>query len=143
MQQWLQRQLSERAKGKYTIPKEAEDDAGNRPDLRFDHPGIMSTMVEMKLADMPHWTLEKLIAGLETQLVGQYLLAHHAAYGIYVLGNFGRRVKGWEDQTAGVTLSFEELVSRLRDHAIKVKEAHPEILGLEIVSINFSSPRKT
>lgn len=143
MQQWLQRQLSERAKGKYTIPKEAEDDAGNRPDLRFDHPEIMSVMVEMKLADMPHWTLEKLITGLETQLVGQYLLAHHATYGIYVLGNSGRRDKGWKDQITGVTLSFDDLISRLRDHAIKVKEAHPEILGLEIVSIDFSSPKKT
>lgn len=143
MQQWLQRELSERAKGKYTIPKEVEDDAGNRPDLRFDHPGITSVMVEIKLADMPHWTLENLVSGLETQLVGQYLLAHHAAYGIYVLGNSGRRVKGWEDRTTGLMLSFDELVSRLRDHALKVKETHPEILGLEIVSIDFSSPRKT
>lgn len=71
------------------------------------------------------------------------MVAHHATYGIYVLGNSGRRVRGWKDQAAGVTLSFEELVSRLRGYALKVKEAHPEILGLEIVSIDFSSPKKT
>lgn len=143
MQQWLQRQLVERAKGRYTIPKEAEDDAGNRPDLRFDHPGIMSVMAEMKLADMPHWTVEKLIDGLEKQLVGKYLLAHNAGYGIYIIGNSGRRADGWKDPVTGSLLSFGEVAATLRQRAREIMESCDALLGLEVIAIDFSSPRKS
>lgn len=143
MQQWLQRQLAERAKGKYSIPKESEDDAGNRPDLRFDHPGITSVMVEMKLADMSHWTVEKLIDGLEKQLVGKYLLAHNAGYGIYVLGNSGRRADGWKYPATGSLLSFDEVAATLRQRAREVMESCETLQGLEVIAIDFSSPRKS
>ncbi len=142
MQQWLQRQLAERAKGKYSIPKESEDDAGNRPDLRFDHPGVMSVMVEMKLADMPHWTVEKLIDGLEKQLVGKYLLAHNATYGIYIVGNSGRRADGWKDPVTGALQSFDEVAATLRQRARKAMESGDALHGLEVIAIDFSSPKK-
>ncbi|MDP2825162.1 MAG: hypothetical protein Q8O52_21080 [Sulfuritalea sp.] len=97
----------------------------------------------MKLADMPHWTLKKLIDGLEKQLVSKYLLAHNAGYGIYVLGNSGRRADGWKDPATGSLLSFDEVAATLRQRARKVMESYDALYGLEVIAIDFSSPRKS
>src|SRR5205823_12195825 len=88
LRKWLQRKLRERARGKYTVPQEAEIDLQQRPDLRLENPRTPAVSIEVKWAH--NWSVSELIAGLTTQLADQYLRAHNAKYGIYVLGMIGK-----------------------------------------------------
>jgi len=139
LRRWLQRKLNERSRNRYTVPQEAEIDQQERPDLRLEKPGIGSVSIEVKWAE--NWTLPQLLERLENQLVGQYLRAHNSRYGIYFLGFIGKQ-QHWKEPTTGRRMLFEEVVTFVRQHADSLMRTNSKIAGLEVVSIDFSQPKK-
>ena len=136
---WLQRRLSEHARGRYLVPQEWEIDGMARPDLRLASPatGISPVSLELKIVD--ERPLQDLLAGLETQLVGTYLRDHRARYGIYVLALF-RREKTWVPLEGGPRIDCEQMLAILRNRVEEILTARADIAGLEVVLIHFSPP---
>jgi hypothetical protein len=93
--------------------------------------------VEIKWAD--NWTLEVLLERLENQLVGQYLRDFNSHYGIYVLGNYGR--KGWKEPQSGNSLTFEEVVEIVTCRAGEIVDSKEDVYGLIVVAIDFREPK--
>jgi hypothetical protein len=133
---WLRRKLNETARGRYVVPPEWEI-VGGRPDLRLVIPDAPPVSLELKIAD--NWTLQKLIEGLEDQLVGIYMRDFHARYGIYVLALFNCQ-REWLPLEEGPRIDSTQLLSILRKRMKDILDARLDISGLEIVLIHFSSP---
>lgn len=115
-------------------------DLGQRPDLRVEGREQMVVPIEVKLAHLKHWTVPKLLAGLETQLVEQYLRPEHIGFGIYVIGTTSNSRK-WE-LADGRRISFEELVALLQRRASEiVSERLHQVHALAVIGINFADPR--
>jgi hypothetical protein len=136
---WLQRRLNDRSRGRYLIPQEWEIDGGERPDLRLSVPGIAPVSLELKIAEK--WTLQQLLDGLEIQLVGRYMRDVRARYGIYVLGLFAAK-RTWRAADGITRLAIGEVVQRLREQANEIIKTRGDVLGLEVVHIDFSPPAK-
>jgi hypothetical protein len=68
----LENKLMERSLRWFSVTKESEVDLGQRPDLRVERPGLNALPVEVKLANLEHWTIASLLERLENQLVDQY-----------------------------------------------------------------------
>ncbi|MEO7932214.1 MAG: hypothetical protein ABIT76_03545 [Chthoniobacterales bacterium] len=132
---WLRRKLNETARGHVIAPE--WEIVGGRPDLRLVIPNAAPVSLELKIAD--NWTLQELVDGLEKQLVDLYLRDHHARYGIYVLALFNRN-RRWEPLGEGLRIDSEQMHAMLRKRAEEIQEMRPDISGLEIVLIHFSSP---
>jgi hypothetical protein len=134
---WLQRRLNDRSRGRYLIPQEWEIDGGERPDLRLSVPGIAPVSLELKIADK--WTLQELLDGLEFQLVGKYMRDIRAHYGIYVLALFAAK-RTWKAADGTTRLAIDAVVQRLREQANEIMKTRKDVLGLEVVHIDFSPP---
>jgi len=119
------------------VPPEEEIDRGERPDLRIERSGLRPISIEIKWADK--WTGPKLVERLVNQLAGQYLRAVDSNYGIYVLGYMGSK-PSWETPKTGVRLPLPEFVQYLQGVAEELLHHRTDIDGLEIVSIDFSTP---
>jgi len=135
LRRWVARKLEERSKQRYTIPQEEEIDQKERPDLRAENPKTAPVSIELKWAD--NWTLPQLLERLENQLIGQYLRAERSRYGIYVLGNNGR--KGHWKSSEG-NLTFDQVIDRIIRRAEELKTARPGIGVLRVVAIDFRNP---
>jgi len=138
LRRWLARKLNERSRNRYVVPQEEEIDMQHRPDLRIHNPKAGVVSIEVKWADK--WTLEELVAGLETQLVGQYLRAHRSRYGVYVVGFVGKK-QSWMERSSGARLEFADVVERLRAIADHVLRTHPGLGDLRVIDIDFMEPR--
>lgn len=137
LRSWFQRKLRENSRNRYTIPQEAEIDMGKKPDLRFERAGIDGAVsVELKWSE--NWTYEQLIERLENQLVGQYLRAHNARYGIFLLGYIGRQ-STWKGP-GGDKLNFSSLIEAISSHAEMLQKTRPDIEGIKVIGINFVPP---
>jgi hypothetical protein len=132
---WLRRRLNENSPG-YIIPPEWEI-VGGRPDLRLALPGVTPVSIELKIAD--NWTLQELLDGLDTQLVGIYLRDDRARYGIYVLALFERERK-WEPLQQGPRIDSEQMLALLRKRIEEILADRIDIADLGVVLIHFSSP---
>lgn len=137
LRRWLARKLNERSRHRYTVPQEEEIDQQKRPDIRVENPKTDPVSIEIKWADK--WTLAELIAGLETQLVGQYLRAHNSRYGLYVLGTIGRK-QHWEEPSTQKNLIFAEVVDILTQRAHLLMKSNLKIGGLSVIAIDFQEP---
>jgi hypothetical protein len=135
LRRWVARKLEERSKQRYTIPQEEEIDQKERPDLRAENPKTAPVSIELKWAD--NWTLQRLLERLENQLVGQYLRAERSRYGIYVLGNNGRKGH-WESSEGNLT--FDQVIDRIIRRAEELKSTRPGIGDLRVVAIDFRNP---
>ena len=138
-QDWLQRWLKTAAHDLYTIPSEAKVDPGKFPDLRFEAPGVDGAVcVEAKVATFDHWSYAKLEERLRNQLIGQYLRAQNARFGVYALfrANPDRR---WEDDD-GKKLDWPALLSRLQAVANAVAAARPDIDQVVVLGIDVTPP---
>ncbi|MFZ2209250.1 MAG: hypothetical protein WAV22_11340 [Porticoccaceae bacterium] len=138
-QDWLQRHLLSAANGKYTLPSEAKVDPGKFPDLRFEAPGVDGAVsVEVKVATFEHWSCEKLEERLCNQLVGQYLRASNAKYGVFLLFRANKE-RHWRPSSGG-ELDWTALLLRLRFVAKKILDARPDLERLEVLGIDVTFP---
>jgi hypothetical protein len=135
---WVTRRLRSNALERYTAPEESEVDWERYPDIRIENPHTQPVSIEMKWADK--WTIPQLIEGLEGQLVGHYLRSETSRFGIYLLGNIGRK-QTWRDGSRH-EIPFSEVVEILRNHARTLVDARPGELGLQVISIDFIAPAR-
>lgn len=141
LQGFLARELSERSLKWFVVTQESTVDLEQRPDLRLELSGLNAIPVEIKLANLKHWTFPKLLERLENQLVGQYLRAAHVRYGIYVLGNTEPK-RRWE-VSGGKKIDFRELVQCIQERAAVLQAGLPEgVDGIEVIGIDFSDHRE-
>ncbi|MFZ1945950.1 MAG: hypothetical protein WAW06_00195 [bacterium] len=140
LRRWLQRKLRERSRNRYTIPQEAEIDLEQRPDLRFENPNVTGAVsVEIKWSD--NWSAEVLLERLENQLVGQYMRAHEARYGIYVLGYIGRK-RYWDSPSSGQRLGFPQIVELVTQRAAQIWQQNPGVSGILVLGLDFTVPEQ-
>lgn len=138
---YLLGQLTDRSLYWFSVTQESEVDLGQRPDLRIERPGLNALPVEIKLANLNHWTVAKLLERLENQLVGQYLRPTNVRHGVYVLGNTEPK-RQWVMPGSGRRINFQELVSLLQDRAKELQsEQRAHVDGIEVIGIDFSDPR--
>ena len=138
----LHEELKKRAGDWYTVTAESEVDLEQRPDLTISRPQLNSLPIEVKLANLKHWQLHKLLERLENQLVGQYLRAESIRYGIYILGNTNPK-RRWSDVTSSTKIDFQTVVVRISERAKSlVNENRPGVDGIAVIGIDFSDPRK-
>jgi len=117
-------------------------DLGQRPDIRVERSGLNPLPIEIKLANLKHWNIGKLLEGLENQLVGQYLRASNVRYGIYVIGNT-EPTKRWKIPGTGESIDFNALVSLIQQRATELQaEMRDGVDGVEVIGIDFSDPRQ-
>lgn len=138
---YLHRQLAERSLNWYSVTQESEVDLGQRPDLRIERSGLNALPVEIKLANLKHWTVAKLLERLENQLVGQYLRPSNVRHGVYVLGNTEAK-KYWVVPESRKRVRFQELVLLLQERAkVLQSQRRAHVDGIEVIGIDFSDPR--
>ncbi|HDR9226764.1 TPA: hypothetical protein QDB19_002982 [Burkholderia vietnamiensis] len=139
-QGFLARKIDEQSMKWFSTTRESEVDLGQRPDIRVERTGMNALPIEVKLANLRHWTVAKLLEGLENQLVGQYLRPTRVGFGIYVVGTTSPS-RRWQLHD-GRYIDFNELVSVLQSRASElVTERSNQVHGLEVVGIDFSDPR--
>ena len=138
----LHEELKQRAGDWYSVTAESEIDLAQRPDLTVSRPGLNSLPIEVKLANLKHWPLHKLLERLENQLVGQYLRAEGVRYGVYVLGNTDPN-RHWEEVGSATKIDFQTLVARIAERARVLENEHrPGVDGIAVIGIDFSDPRE-
>ena len=138
----LHEELQQRAGDWYSVTAESEIDLAQRPDLTVSRPGLNSLPIEVKLANLKHWPLHKLLERLENQLVGQYLRADGVRYGVYVLGNTNPN-RRWEEVGSTEKIDFRRLVERIAERARALEnENRTGIDGITVVGIDFTDPRE-
>ena len=139
-QAWLQRHMQTASADKYTVPREAEVDPGKFPDLRFESPLVDGAIsVEVKMATFLHWSYTELVKHLHQQLVGQYLRAGNARYGVYLLFR-ADAARTWRTED-GKTLDWDELLARLSDEAKVILGQRPDIERLEVLGVDVTPSR--
>lgn len=141
-QGFLKRQLDQRSLQWFAVTQESTVDLNQRPDLRVEIPAMNALPVEVKLANLDHWTAEKLLERLEVQLVGQYLRAAGVNYGVYVVGNTEPK-RQWQRPGDRQLIGFAELVTLLQARAkALISERSEVVYGLSVIGIDFSDPRE-
>jgi hypothetical protein len=139
-QGFLTRELDRQSLNWFSVTQESEVDLGQRPDLRVDGREGRVVPIEVKLANLRHWTIPKLLAGLETQLVEQYLRPEHIGFGIYVIATTSNS-RQWELED-GRRIGFDELVLLLQRRAAEIaSERSRRVDALAVIGINFADPR--
>ena len=134
---WIKKYLDVASHGRYVLSADAEIDPGKFPDLRFENPGIDGAIsVEVKVAD--EWSHRVLMDALRDQLVGQYLRAHNANYGIYLLFHNGKQHHWIPDGQS--PRDWEGLLSDLQTLANQIRESRLDIERLIVVGIDVSKP---
>ena len=142
LQGFLTEALARRSLGWFAVTQESTVDLEQRPDLRVERPGLNPVPIEIKLADLRHWTMPKLLERLENQLIGQYLRPANVRHGIYVLGNTDPK-RHWKIPGTSDKLNFEELVQCIRERAASLQAKLQEgVDGIEVIGIDFSDPRE-
>lgn len=138
----LHDELKQRAGDWYSVTAESEIDLAQRPDLTIGRLGLNSLPIEVKLANLNHWPLHKLLERLENQLIGQYLRAENVRYGVYVLGNVHPK-RRWQDVGSGAMIDFQTLVQRVTDRARNLEnENRLGVNGIAVIGVDFSDPRE-
>ncbi len=114
VQSWLASMLKDRAKGRFTVPIEAEAPARDRLDITVvANGGSAEVAVEMKHGGMD-WTVPKLEASLSSQLAKRYLKPQRRRHGVFVISN--HRSRRWKTD-AGGEIGFAALIARLQRQA--------------------------
>jgi hypothetical protein len=137
LRRWIALKLQDRSRDKYVVPEEAVVDLDQRPDIRVANPVAGVVSIEVKWAHS--WTLPVLLERLENQLVGQYLRAKDARFGIYAIGMIQNH--RWENPETSKLIQFEEVVEILQRRA-RVLEEGQDVLGVTVIGIDFRDPRQ-
>lgn len=143
LQSFLVKKLRDRQNGRYTAPKEAEIDGGERPDIQIHNPAVDGhVQIELKLADMTNRSLNSLLKDLEVQLLGQYLRDRRSTHGIFVVGFSGQGVRQtWQDPETKLQLTFAEVIEALQKRAAQLSTETDGVKQLAVYGIDFR-PRK-
>jgi hypothetical protein len=136
---WLANQLMQRRKNRYTVPQEVEIDQQQHPDIRLENPRSGYVPLEIKLAS--EWSLPVLLERLENQLFGQYLRAHDARYGFFVLGLVDAKHR-WDNPAGGRRLTFEEVITLLENKAMELSAQQGGQKLATVVAVGFRRPAK-
>lgn len=136
---WLANELKERARNRYTVPQEVEIDQQQHPDLRLENPRAGYVPTEIKLAS--EWSVPVLLERLENQLFGQYLRAHDARYGFFVLGLVDSAHR-WDNPAGGRRLAFEEVVALMEAKAAELSARNGGQKIGTVISMDFRRPVK-
>jgi len=141
LRQWLARQLTQAARGHYTVPQEEEIDAEKYPDLHLEAPGVPALPIEIKWADgSSYGTLSKLLERLENQLLGDYLRPAETRYGIFLIAAAGRK-SYWLD-LSGHRLALNGLRTLLQSRADQLVAEREDVQAVQVVSIDFAPTAK-
>lgn len=136
-QLWIKGHLDHASCGRYTLPAEAEIDPGKFPDLRFENPEIDGAIsVEVKVADA--WSHRELTDALQDQLVGHYLRAPNANYGIYLLFHNGKK-QHWNPDV-GPEKDWNGLLADLQSLVDQLLESRLDIERLLVIGIDARKP---
>ncbi len=137
LRNWLAARLRDAGEQYYTVIREQEVAGEKRPDIRLHSraDALGKVSVEIKLADMTHWTGDQLVNTPGEQLSKQYLFEPSSHTGIYVLVNAARPRKVEKDKKTkkvkrsafrksvkGQTVNFAELVALVGDKCAEVND---------------------
>lgn len=139
---FLKRKLEEHSLDWFVVTQENEIDLKQQPDISVERQELNHVPIEIKLANLSHWTLPILLERLENQLVGQYLRQSTIRHGIYVLGNTDPK-RRWKESATNEKLDFEQLVQRIQARAAELQaEMQEGVDAIEVIGIDFSDPRQ-
>jgi hypothetical protein len=137
VQKWTGDRLRLKQGRSYSAERETHVADENEPDIRLRAKVTdASVPIEIKVAES--WTLEELESALTEQLCEKYLRAREGRHGILLLVHQASRPRGWLDVT-GKTLTFEQVVSRLRTVAVAISGSSPDAPQPEIAVLDVSS----
>ncbi|SDX47613.1 hypothetical protein [Litoreibacter albidus] len=148
LRNWLAARLRDAGERYYTVIREQEVAGEKRPDLRIHSraDALGKVSVEIKLADMKHWTGDELVNTPDKQLSKQYLFEPSSHTGIYVLVNAARPRKVEKDKKTkkvrrsafrknvdGQPVDFEGLIERVDAKCAEVNDGLPE--GKRVIAV--------
>ncbi len=137
LRNWLAARLRDVGERYYTVIREQEVAGEKRPDLRLHSrvDALGKVSVEIKLADMTHWTGDHLVNTPGEQLSQQYLFEPSSHTGIYVLVNAARPRKVEKDKKTkkvkrsafqksvdGNAVNFEQLITLVEQKCAEVND---------------------
>lgn len=131
---WLANELTRRRKGRYSIEQESVIDRDQRPDVRAENPNTSPVPIEIKWACA--WSVPVLLERLENQLMGQYLRAYDARYGIFFVGVI-KPGRLWDNPTGGCRLNFAEVVKLLEAKAAELTAQANGLKQARVIPVDF------
>ena len=139
VQNWMADRLRLKQGRAYSVEREPHVVEEKEPDVRLRaRPTDASVPIEIKVAES--CSIRDLAVALTDQLCGRYLRAREARHGILLVVHQRARERGWEDRdNAGVFLTFEQVVQRLRALTIEIAGRGPDAAQPEIVVVDVSS----
>jgi hypothetical protein len=138
VQNWVADRLRGAQGRNYSIEREPHVVDEKEPDIRFRAKATDANVpMEIKVAES--WTLDDLDEALVTQLIGRYLRDRDSRWGILLVVNQSARPQGWWSNEDGAWLTFDQVMSRLRDRAYSIAAASPNAPQVEIAVIDVTS----
>jgi hypothetical protein len=137
---WVARKLVERSKSRYIVPQEHEIANGKRQDIRIEAANIPGpVVVEVKQKEGASYN--ELKERLENQLIGDYLKAPNAQYGIFLVSYTGHNKlgSGGKDQPSGRPLAFADIIQNLQELANTLVNKNPGVEQVRVFGIDFVS----
>ena len=137
VQNWMADRLRGAQGRNYSIEREPHVVEEKEPDIRFRAKATDANVpMEIKVAES--WTLQELDDALVMQLIGRYLRDRDNRWGILLLVHQRARPQGWLS-AGGAWLTFDQVVSRLRERAYSIAAGNPNAPQVEIAVINVTS----
>jgi len=112
----LASQFRQRSLNSYTTTQESATAEEKETDIRIisTAPGNLQASIELKIGENGY-TYKDLSDALRFQLVGQYMAPEYRRVGVLWISWRGE--KTWEDSDTGLTITFDEVISRLNTEA--------------------------
>ena len=146
LRNWMAARLRDVGEHYYTVIREQEVAGEKRTDIRLysQTDSLGNVSVEIKLADMDHWSGDQLVNTPDEQISRRYLLDPSSHTGIYVLVNAAKprnkevddkgniKRKEFSKKVAGTPVNFENLVEAVKE---KCKGVNDGLKGDKVVSL--------
>lgn len=138
VQNWLAEQMNLRSQGRFHAHREAQVARGDKPDIIVSSTAAqVEVAVEVKHGGMD-WSVRDLEKALTGQLAEDYLKPETRRHGVLVVSYHGRRT--WRDPDTRSTLTFQDLLNRLKTLASGVASNKLGPIEVRIFGINASLP---